>query len=123
MNSDISSREDIKKLVNRFYERMLGDDELGPIFQDTKLTEHLPILYDFWESVLFRAGKYKRNTMEKHLDLHQRYPLKKKHFDQWLALFNQTVDDLFQGEKAKEAKERALSIATIIKLKIDQLEK
>ena len=43
-------------------------------------------------------------------------------FKRWLTLFNQTVDDLFAGEKASGAKDRALSIATIIKLKIDDLE-
>ena len=61
--------------------------------------------------------------LDKHLELHQLKSLQKEHFDQWLKLFNETVDDLFEGEKAKQAKDRALSLATIIKMKIDHLEK
>jgi len=126
MKPDISNRDDIKKLVNAFYEQLLDDPDLAPFFTKVSkivLSKHLPIIYDFWESVLFQAGKYKRNTLDMHLELHTLSPLKKIHFDRWLALFYETTDQLFEGEKAKQAKDRALSIATIIKMKIDHLEK
>lgn len=125
MKPDIQNREDISKLINAFYEKLLEDDLLASIFIEVAqidLVEHLPILYDFWESVLFQAGKYKRNAMEVHLDLHQMHRLEEKHFNRWLALFNETVDQFFEGETANQAKTRALSIATVIKMKIYQLE-
>jgi hypothetical protein len=38
-------------------------------------------------------------------------PVGKAHFDRWLELFLETVDENFSGPKAEEAKGRALSIA------------
>ncbi len=123
---DIRSRTDIVKLVNAFYEKVLEDDLLAPMFLEVAvidLSKHLPILYDFWESALFQVGKYKRDTFNAHWDLHQIRRLKAAHFNRWLELFNETVDDFFEGIKAKQAKERALSIATFIKVKLNNLDR
>ena len=126
MKSDIQNRADIKKMVHAFYEKLLKDEVFRHIFVEVAQIDvltHLDIIVDFWESVLFQVGKYKRNTLDIHIDLHQQYRLQEAHFSRWLELFNQTVDELFVGEKADGAKDRALSIATIIKMKIDHLEK
>ena len=126
IKNDIKNRNDIRKLVTAFYEKLLKDEEFKHIFLEVAqidILEHLDIIVDFWESVLFQAGKYKRNALEIHLDLHQKYRLQEKHFNKWLETFNQSIDELFEGQKAKDAKDRALSIATIIKMKIDNLEK
>lgn len=112
--------------MTTFYEQLLRQDEIKHIFLEVaqiEVLEHLDILVDFWESVLFQAGTYKRNAMEIHLDLHQQYPLTEAHFKSWIQLFNETVDKLFEGAKATTAKERALSIASIIKMKIDHLDR
>ena len=78
----------------------------------------MPIMYDFWENTLFHNGSYKRNAMQPHLDLNEKISLTKAHFDQWLQIFKNTVDELFEGEIANNAKTRAISIATMIQLKI-----
>ena len=125
MKTDIENRTDIRQLIHKFYEHLLKDDAFRHIFLEVAAIDilpHLDIIIDFWESVLFQAGKYKGDTVQKHLDLHMDHRLTQEDFIRWLALFNQTVDDLFAGEKASGAKDRALSIATIIKLKIDDLE-
>lgn len=125
MKKDIENRDDIRLLINTFYDTMLDDPLLGPIFTEVaqiQLSEHLPILYDFWESVIFHLAKYKGNPMEVHLSLHEKHRLNKKHFDRWLALFNTSVDQLFEGEKANTAKERAQSIAILMLMKINNLE-
>jgi hemoglobin len=70
---------------------------------------------------LLQEGRYDGNPMKIHLDLHFQEPLTKAHFDRWLAHFNSTVDELFEGPKAHLAKERALSIATVMQIKIAQL--
>jgi len=122
---DIQSRSDIEKLVKVFYEKILDDVLLAPLFlkvANIDLSKHLPIQYDFWESVLFQVGKYKRDTLAAHLELHQLHRLNATHFDRWLTLFNETVDDFFEGKKATQAKERALTIAAFIKAKINHLE-
>jgi len=120
--SDIQSREDIELLINAFYKKLLVDDELGIIFTKVakiNLEEHLPILCDFWEGILFQSNKYRRNAMQAHLDLHQKHQLTKMHFERWLKIFDDTVDELFVGQKAHQAKVRALSIATVIQMKIE----
>ena len=101
--------------------------ESGPgIFQKTFLLllvacPILDILVNFWDSVLFQNDVYRKNAMQPHLILHQQSPLQKHHFETWLTYFNESVDELFEGEKAFLAKERALSIATVMQIKISQL--
>lgn len=125
---DIENRKDIRTLVSTFHKELLKDPEFEHIFNEVAqidILDHLDIMVDFWESVLFQAGKYKRDLLEIHVELNQKYNygLKKAHFNKWLAVFNNTVDNLFEGKTAKGAKDRALSIASIIKMKIDDLEK
>ncbi|PHN03828.1 group III truncated hemoglobin [Flavilitoribacter nigricans] len=123
---DIQNRDDIIRLINAFYDKLLDDELMAPLFTEVagvRLQEHLPILYDFWQSVLFQAGKYSRDAMQPHLDLHFAHPLHDRHFERWLELFNGSVDEQFAGEKAHQAKVRALSIATVIRIKIHNLEK
>ena len=50
-------------------------------------------------------------------------PLNSKHFDQWNKLFNETVDEHFNGEKAKLIKQRALTISTVMQQKIFHVNK
>ncbi len=126
MKSDIQNRADIKKLVTVFYEKLLVIEEFRYFFLEIAKIDvlaHLETMMDFWESVLFQAGKYNHNTLEVHLKLHQQCGIKDHHFTQWLETFNTTVDEFFEGEKAKGAKERALSIAMMIKMKIDDHER
>jgi len=121
MKKLIETREDIELLVDQFYSRVLKDPMLQPIFIEVagiQLEEHLPILYDFWESLLLQTNNYRRNTMAKHLELNRKFPLTKAHFDRWLGLLNETIDELFEGQKAELAKVRALSIATMMQIKM-----
>ena len=124
MKKDISSREDLLLLVTAFYERLLADDTISYLFTDVakiNLQNHLPVLVDFWDSILFQSDTYHKNAMQPHIDLHQKSPLQPQHFENWLRYFNETVDKLFEGEKAFLAKVRALSIATVMKIKLLQL--
>ena len=103
-------------LVSRFYEKLLADDSINYLFTDIakiKLDQHLPVLVDFWDSILFQSDTYQKNAMQPHFDLHQKSPLQPKHFETWHRYFNETVDELFEGEKA-------LSISTILKIKLVQ---
>lgn len=121
MNPDIADRTDVEKLVRDFYARAFADPSLGPIFLDVAkmdLDAHLPIMCDFWETVLFRAGLYRRNALRVHQDLHARSPLATEHFDRWLSLWTATIDDLFAGEKADLAKIQATRIASSIRRRL-----
>ncbi|MHA7305409.1 group III truncated hemoglobin [Arthrobacter sp. TMN-49] len=113
---DIANRADILELVETFYTKAFADDLLGPIFTevahlDLDLAEHLPIMADFWQTVLFKAGLYKRNALNIHFDVDAKEPLTGEHFNRWLTLWSSTVDMLFAGEKAELAKAQAHVIA------------
>jgi len=123
MKKDIASREDLLLLVTRFYEKLLSDNSISYLFTDVaeiKLEHHLPVLVDFWDSILFQSDTYRKNAMQPHLDLHTKSPLQPRHFETWLLYFKEAVDEYFAGEKAFLAKERATSIATVMKIKIQQ---
>jgi len=123
---DIRDREDLDKLMARFYERMMVDDVIGYIFTHyakINLDTHLPILSDFWETILFEKPVYKRGpkAMNVHIDLAKNVPLRNQHFNRWLFLFDTTVDELFSGELANKAKDRASSIAKTMQKRIGPL--
>lgn len=122
-NKDIENREDIELLVDSFYKKVVHDEVIGFIFNELANIDwekHMPIMYNFWETTLFHKAIYKGNPMKVHVDLNKKVVLKKEHFDQWLSMFNATVNELFVGEKAELAKTRALSIATVMQIKIHQ---
>ena len=111
---DITDRADIAGLVADFYTRAFDDELLGPVFVDVArldLTRHLPVMCDFWETVLFRAGQYRRNVLHPHLALHSRAALTPAHFARWLTLWTATVDLRFAGDRAEFAKVQATRIA------------
>lgn len=123
MKKDIENREDIQLLVNTFYEKIKADNLIGFIFNDlvkVNWEKHLPVMYDFWENSLFYTGGYTGNPMDMHKRLNRMIPLITAHFDRWNKLFSATVDELFTGEKATLAKQRACSISTVMQIKLSE---
>lgn len=123
MKKDITNRADIQQLVDTFYTRVRADETIGYLFNEVAQVnweQHLPRMYDFWENIVFQTVGFTGNPMTAHMQLHQKSPLSQAHFDRWLQLFLSTVDELFEGEKAELIKQRALSIATMMRIKITQ---
>ncbi|KAA3637159.1 MAG: group III truncated hemoglobin [Bacteroidetes bacterium] len=118
---DIQNRNDIDQLMRQFYDKLLSDDDMAPIFEKVVakgLEDHFDILVDFWDNILFFTGAYKNNAMAKHMELNAWFPLKEIHFKKWLDFFNESVMELFEGEKATLAMERAQQIAILMQMKI-----
>ncbi|RYU86491.1 group III truncated hemoglobin [Mucilaginibacter terrigena] len=110
--------EDIKLLVDAFYQRVQSDELLGPIFNERiqdRWPIHLEKMYRFWQTVLLEEYTYNGRPFPPHAHL----PVGPEHFAHWLELFNKTVDQLFAGEKADEAKWRADKMATMFMAKIE----
>lgn len=123
MKKDIQDRGDLLFLMQEFYKKLLSDGSISYLFTDVAkidLEHHLPVLVDFWDSILFQSDMYRKNAMQPHLDLHSKSPLLPHHFDTWLRYFKETVDEIFEGDIAFRAKERATSIATVMKIKLKQ---
>ncbi len=121
MKPDIQNRKDVETLVNLFYERVKRDSEIGYFFTEVtnvNWDKHLPVMYAFWENVLFHTGGFEGNPMKKHHDIHTQSPISKTQFLHWVLLFHQTIDDLFSGPKADELKQKSESIATIMQMRI-----
>jgi hemoglobin len=123
---DIDTREDVVRLVDAFYDRVRSDAVLGPIFDDVAQVDwatHLPRMYDFWEGVLFGAGTFKGNPLAVHRALAARAPLTSREFQRWLFLFHGTLDDLFAGVMAEEARARSSRIAAVMQyhVELDQI--
>jgi hemoglobin len=117
---DITQRGSVELLVNEFYSVIREDELLGPIFNGiigARWPEHLNKMYSFWETVLLGNHTYSGAPFMPHA----RLPLEQKHFDRWLALFNQTVDRHFQGVVADDAKARAAKMAIMFLSKIEYL--
>lgn len=111
---DLDSREHIEFFVDRFYERMLADGQLAPIFVDVAeidLAVHLPHIKDYWCKLLLGDNKYRRHTMDIHRQLHSKRTLQARDFQRWLSFFTGTVDGYFAGERAERAKRVAAAIA------------
>jgi hemoglobin len=124
MKADISSREDIEKMIIHFYEKVKPDPVIGFIFTTVVKIDwehHIPVIVDFWETILLDNPVYKKNAMEIHFKLDKKIPLQKLHFETWLSLFNSTVDELFEGKLAALAKTRAKSIAAVMQLKMEAI--
>lgn len=122
MKKPITSREDVELLVNSFYEKVKTNPIIGPIFSDVVKVdwdEHLPKMYDFWAGVLLGERGYSGNPMVKHIALSKLTDMTNKEFDEWLAIFTETVDELFEGETADDAKYRATNIARLMLFKIE----
>lgn len=121
MKPDITNRSDIKNLIDNFYAKVKVDPLIGFFFDKVipvNWDKHLPLMVDFWENIVFQNGSYEGNPMAQHQHLHALSPMKMDHFQRWTKLFNESVDELFEGEKAIYIKQRALSIATVMQIKI-----
>jgi hemoglobin len=87
--------------------------------RDLDLPAHLPRVAVFWNMVIF-GGPADGTMMAKHFAHHRTKPILPAHFDRWLEHFTATVDDLYVGDNAEEVKQRARTIAAVMRVKIDR---
>jgi hemoglobin len=112
--ADLADRADIEALLRRFYGRVLDDDVLAEAFTEVRtkgLDSHIPVMCDFWETVLFRAGRYRGSALHAHRNVHSQTPLSGYHFVRWLTTWQDTVDEMYCGPVAEHAKVQASRIA------------
>ena len=113
---EINGIDDIRLLVDTFYSRASTDDLLAPIFEKRLFDgNHLAPLYNYWQTILLHDETYQGVPFPKHADL----PLTHQHFDRWLSLFHQTIDDLFTGPLAETAKFKAIKMSEVFRYKME----
>lgn len=123
---DLRDRADLELLLQAFYQELLRHKEMNVLFHEVAgvhLEAHLPRIADFWEQVLWQTGSYTGNPMDVHLQLHQAYPLRGELFQLWLDTFARVGRAMFEGPHIHTAIERAHSIAKIMQMKINMLDR
>ncbi len=119
---DITTTEDVELLINSFYDRVKQDALIGYIFNDiigADWSHHLPLMYKFWNMVLLTLPGYEGYPTRSHVEISKKVPLKKEHFDRWLELWSSTIDQLFAGDIADQAKTKAELMANLMRIKIE----
>lgn len=117
MKEDIIQIEDIKLLVDTFYDKVRQDNLLAPVFNERiqdRWPAHLQKMYTFWQTVLIGPHTYFGSPFPPHAGL----PVDASHFQKWMDLFVATIDGLFEGKTAEEAKWRAAKMAEMFQFKI-----
>lgn len=121
IKKDIENRADIELLINTFYDKVKQDDLIGFFFNDiakVNWNTHLPVMYNFWENIIFGNPVYQGNPFSPHLALNEKSSMEAKHFERWQKLFLATVVELFAGPNSEITRQRAMSIATVMQFKI-----
>lgn len=114
----ITNRDDVSLLVHTFYDKIRQHELLGPIFNghvsEEQWPAHLSKLTDFWESNLFGVRTFRGSPSKAHVnvDKNLNHTISQNHFAQWLQLWFETIDELFEGELADRAKEMARRMST-----------
>jgi hemoglobin len=122
--ADIETRADCERLVRAFYSRALVDPIIGFIFTDVAkldLEAHVPRIASFWETILLGAQTYGGGAFRPHALLHRKVPLRSGHFERWLVLWRDTVDELFEGPRATLAKSHAERVAHAFLRRLEEL--
>jgi hemoglobin len=112
--TDLETRADIDRLLRHFYGRAMVDEVIGYLFTEVArldLEAHLPQIGNFWEQVLLQRPVYVGQPIAAHVPLHQAATLRSAHFQRWFEIWASSVDELFAGEIATQAKRRAAIIA------------
>ncbi|MFK7811554.1 MAG: group III truncated hemoglobin [Maribacter sp.] len=119
---DITSRKDVRNLVETFYQKVRKHDVLGPIFNQiiSDWETHFELLTNFWETQLFLKRKYNGNPVTAHQEVDDKVDnsITSEHFGLWLNLWFETIDELFSGDTAWIAKNRAQKMSTMLFMKI-----
>lgn len=119
---EIENINDVEFLVDEFYKKVVVDELIGKFFTVVVNFEwevHIPIMVSFWETLLFGKASYKGNPMTKHIELNKLSKLEVVHFERWLKLWKETVNENFIGEKASDAVSKAETIAKLMQSKLN----
>jgi len=89
----------IAALVDRFYDRVRVHPQLGPVFNAAvhDWDDHKRTLTSFWSSVALKTSTYRGNPMA----AHRSHPIRAEHFEQWLALWRETADEVLSPAHAE----------------------
>ncbi|GAB3028722.1 group III truncated hemoglobin [Spirosoma pulveris] len=105
--ADITNQADVERLVSAFYSRVFFDEEIGLIVtlvaRVTPAT-HFRKIVDVWTRLLLSGATTPPDIIQQHVEQNLMPLLESVYFRRWQALFCSTVDELFSGPVAEQAK-------------------
>lgn len=110
---DLDNPEQISRMVHRFYDVLLDDPLMAPLFLEVAqvdLTAHLPTISLYWQKMLLGDKQYQNNTMAKHRAIHRQHTFTDQHFDTWLKHFITTTEQYFAGPYTQKAQAIARNV-------------
>ena len=109
------TREGIEKLMEVFYERIRRHKNLGPIFNakigtgEPEWTAHKAKIGRFWAWMMLGEHGYNGNPMIAHIQLP---PFPQEFFEEWLELFEECLNQVFEPQCVEIYIQRARMIAS-----------
>ena len=111
------TKENLNRLVISFYAKVLKDDLIGPIFIDVlgkdlkseKWKAHIELLTNFWASIALGDFTYNGSPFAPHVQFRDRLSIKA--FEQWLKLFFETLNTIYEPKIAQLFLSRSKNIA------------
>lgn len=110
---DLDNPQNIDVFVEFFYDKLLSDDLMAPLFlrdAQIEVSSHLATISLYWQKMLWGDKEYATNMMQKHRAIHAKTGFTVTHYQRWLGHFEQTAADNFSGEYT----DKALRIANAV---------
>lgn len=117
MKTDISNNDDVKIVLQDFYNQVKNDPVIGFFFSDVvpvHWESHIEKMCSFWESILFFTGPYEGSPLITHRYVNKLHATTPEHFERWLTLFDATVDNHFAGPNATKMKQHSKAVAAVL---------
>ena len=115
LNNEVT-KENLNKMVIIFYSKILKDDIVGPFFIEKLGNDlnnelwkpHIVLLTNFWASIALGDTTYRGNPFAPHLQI---AGLEHASFKQWLKIFFETLDRVYEPNIADIFKQKSTIIA------------
>lgn len=122
MKARIESEFEIEMLIDTFYEKVLEHEELSYFFSEAVMNWefHKQMFIKYWSKQILFTDSYEGSPLHRHIEVDRRFgrSFTKYHFEEWTRLWVETIDILFEGDKAELAKESGVNMAKNIYLKM-----
>ncbi len=80
----------VRKFVSNSYDRVLDEEDLAPFFDGTEMASLIDHQTKFWATLLGGPASYTEEQLRK---IHASMGIQDRHFDLWIDLAKETLED------------------------------
>lgn len=122
MKRQIVDTSDIEILIDTFYAKVLRHPELSYFFSESvgNWAVHKQHFIRYWSAQILFTDSYQGTPLHRHIEVDQHFErsFTRAHFEEWVRLWEESVNELFIGEKAELAIESGKNMAKNIYFKM-----